>query len=436
MNENLVLNKSKNLEIIKNCTDILKEHFPQIPLASSLGNHDLFPDAQCPIATDVPNLYFKKLAEEWLTADLIETFSKNGYYFMATKDPDLYIVNLNTLLYYNRNKLIKPNQNPDPNGQFTWLQNVLEKVRKEKKKVFVIGHIPPGLLRSGKTWLYKEYNEKLTKILQNYSDVIIAGFFGHEHEDSFKVIHRPTKDLRNNNGVPIFVAPALTPWVYDYNRNPAVRLVRYNVTSKQLLQITQYYVNLPKANEKGQVLLELEYVMPKSYDLDDLSAAALLKLRNRMQTDDKLFKQYLQNIFRSVEFYPQIDEMLVSYHLDLQASFLHSLFIAEVNKVIQHIRRKRLKRRVFSMEGLLMEGLFSLDEVDHVAFSVIETEIDIAGTAKCKYLYELILLASAPIQVEGLEEFPIFDLIRLKTQESLICEYPIPRNIVDRDITL
>lgn len=75
MDESFVLNKSKNLEIIKNCTDILKAHFPKVPLAPSLGNHDLFPDAQCPIATKAPNLYFEKLAEEWLTADLTESKS-------------------------------------------------------------------------------------------------------------------------------------------------------------------------------------------------------------------------------------------------------------------------------------------------------------------------------------------------------------------------
>lgn len=124
-------------------------------------------------------------------------------------------------------------------------------------------------------------------------------------------------DSINNNGVPIFVAPSLTPWMYDYNRNPAVRLVRYNVTSKQLLQITQYYVNLPKANEKGQVLLEQEYIMPESYDLDDFSAASLLKLRNRMQTDDKLFKTYLQNMYVNAKAEPKIP-----YSKELQTRIL------------------------------------------------------------------------------------------------------------------
>eukprot|EP00106_Octopus_bimaculoides_P013613 XP_014781055.1 PREDICTED: acid sphingomyelinase-like phosphodiesterase 3a [Octopus bimaculoides] len=330
MNERLVLNESKNLEIIKNCTDILKAHFPKIPLASSLGNHDLFPDAQCPIATEAPNLYFKKLAEEWLTADLIETFSKNGYYFMATKDPDLYIVNLNTLLYYNRNKLIKPNQNPDPNGQFTWLQNVLEKVRKQKKKVknkqqiqakekprpfssfqytfcFLLEPLTAYNIR--RLVVIVDNNLSLSTRINNKEQKIIILLYDSNvspNLSTFQYVLLCFSDLRNNNGVPIFVAPALTPWMYDYNRNPAARLVRYNVTSKQLLQITQYYVNLPKANEKGQVLLEQEYIMPESYDLDDLSAASLLKLRNRMQTDDKLFKQYLQNMYVNAKTEPKI----------------------------------------------------------------------------------------------------------------------------------
>lgn len=53
-----------------------------------------------------------------------------------------------------------------------------------RKKLFILGHIPPGVTDCLKTWSQNYY-----KIVNRYESVITAQFFGHTHGDEFEVFY-------------------------------------------------------------------------------------------------------------------------------------------------------------------------------------------------------------------------------------------------------
>lgn len=57
------------------------------------------------------------------------------------------------------------------------------------------GHIPPSMQTPGLAdWFYPVHKTQFVNILLDYSDVIVATIFGHDHSDGFKIIQN------ENNG--------------------------------------------------------------------------------------------------------------------------------------------------------------------------------------------------------------------------------------------
>ena len=89
----------------------------------------------------------------------------------------------------------------------------------------------------------------------------------------------------------ILVAPSVTPWrarvtptIIKQARNPALRSIKYDRTTLELLDISQYYVNLTQANLEGNAQWELEYSFTDSYGVDDVSPESIQELLSELQS--------------------------------------------------------------------------------------------------------------------------------------------------------
>ena len=61
----------------------------------------------------------------------------------------------------------------------------------------IIGaHVAPGFFEryTDDTFMFDNYNEALLTLLSQYSDVILAQVYGHEHTDSFRVLGQQKPD--------------------------------------------------------------------------------------------------------------------------------------------------------------------------------------------------------------------------------------------------
>ncbi|CAL4095874.1 unnamed protein product, partial [Meganyctiphanes norvegica] len=296
---------------VANITGELRTTFPEsVPILPVLGNHDAFPKDDFPVAGE--EFYGQYLSKGGWAALLPihaqEDFKKGGYYAYPIQNRITMLI-LNTNLYYYFNEL--RTESNDPCGQFAWLREKFQQARKDMTKVIVSAHAPPGYFeRFAVTPFFNEtYNDMYVDIMNEFSDVIMAQIYGHEHTDSFKIFNM--NDDGNGNKKPgsvAFLAPSVTPWhaspVWGGTAiNPSVRLYSYN--TEHILDYTQYHLNLTIANSGVPAVkynpIHLQkpkwveyYRATEAFDLMILDVASMSDYYGRMVVDDNIFQEYYQ----------------------------------------------------------------------------------------------------------------------------------------------
>lgn len=131
---------------------------------------------------------------------------------------------------------------------------------------------------------YVERNHELLELLLDFSDIIAASWHGHLHDDTFRLLRR--NETAAAAAVQLCV-PSLTTWTEE---NPRLRLVRFDVGSKQALRSTrnrsggdgndgrggtdaafdvtgwrQFVSRVDANNARGNMTWELEYDLASEY---------------------------------------------------------------------------------------------------------------------------------------------------------------------------
>lgn len=97
----------------------------------------------------------------------------------------------------------------------------------------------------------------------------------------------------------MFLAPAVTPWFSTMpgvgSNNPAIRLYKYSRQTGQVVDYTQYFLNLSAANIAGRDNWTVEYRATEAYGISAVDAASLSKLLQQFANDSQspvLFNRY------------------------------------------------------------------------------------------------------------------------------------------------
>ncbi|KAK2909997.1 acid sphingomyelinase-like phosphodiesterase 3b [Channa argus] len=289
------LGETAVLHIISNLTHIIQEVFPNTKVYSALGNHDYHPKSQLPAG---PNYIYAQTAElwqDWLDLTSQGTFKKGGYYTeKLLNQTGFRVLVLNTNLYYDQNKLTVDMD--DPADQFSWADQVLTEAATNKEKVYIIGHVPPGVFekKRNKPWFTSKFNQRYLELIRKHHSVLLGQFFGHHHTDSFRMFY-------NSEGSPIsvmFISPGVTPWkttlpgVEDGANNPGIRVFEYDTQTLVVKDIVTYYLDLTRANAaRGH--WEKEYRLTESFRVTDASPASMHQVLERIANN----RCYLQKYF-------------------------------------------------------------------------------------------------------------------------------------------
>ncbi|XP_036336299.1 sphingomyelinase phosphodiesterase D-like [Rhagoletis pomonella] len=178
----------------------------------------------------------------------------------------------------------------DAEKQWVWLEEVLIKSKDNKETVYIVGHIPPGsderhigLQQNGHTTFTESNNKRYLELVRKYSSIIQGQFFGHLHSDSFRIIY-------DDNGKPVswmMISPSVTPRKLNVgSNNPAMRLYKFDTDSGQVLDYTQYFMDLQLANQVGEPNWLPEYNLTHYYALSDISAISLHNFVDRFTSSD------------------------------------------------------------------------------------------------------------------------------------------------------
>ncbi|KNC34276.1 hypothetical protein FF38_05942 [Lucilia cuprina] len=195
-------------------------------------------------------------------------------------------------------------ENQDTEKQWIWLEDVLSKSKANKETVYIVGHIPPGsderhigLQQNGHTTFTESNNKRYLELVRKYSSIIQGQFFGHLHSDSFRIIY-------DDKGKPVswmMISPSVTPRKMSVgSNNPAMRLYKFDTDSGQVLDYTQYYMDLQLANTLGEPNWLPEYNLTHYYALSDISAISLHNFVDRFTSNDGSWfaKYYRANTVR------------------------------------------------------------------------------------------------------------------------------------------
>jgi sphingomyelin phosphodiesterase acid-like 3 len=222
----------------------LRASLPGVPVYVAMGNND---SGCTDYALDPTHDEFlariAKIVAEALPADLsaadrtavLRDFAADGYFNVPLAAvPHTRLIVLDDL--YLSTKYVTCEGKPDPApaaAQLAWLAAQLSTARQHKDRVWVMGHIPPGVdpftsIRNlprvclgAKPTMFLS-SESLSDLLARNGDIVRLALFGHTHADEMRLltpetaaITQPTTDIGQRTttplGVPVKLVPSITP---------------------------------------------------------------------------------------------------------------------------------------------------------------------------------------------------------------------------------
>lgn len=153
-----------------------------IPVVPSLGNNDIYPHNIIRAGPNPITSEFAKIWQPFIPADQYHTVTR-GIYFAREVIPDtLAVVSMNTMYYFDNNKVVDGCTPDDPGTlQLDWLLVQLGRWRERGMQVWLTGHVPPS------NW-YEGCKSRYAEIAVSYQDTIVGQMFGHVNVDTFSYL--------------------------------------------------------------------------------------------------------------------------------------------------------------------------------------------------------------------------------------------------------
>jgi sphingomyelin phosphodiesterase acid-like 3 len=319
--------------------DSLRTAFPAAPVYAALGNND----SGCDDYTLDPNSDFLAQTGPLVTGrfpaserkSAQRTFAAEGYYSVSLPAPLEHTQLLVLDDVFMSRKYTTCSGKADPAGaeaQIDWLRQQLTEAREKKKRVWVMGHIPPGIdpfstaikLRNvcgGKAPDMFLNSDALPNLLVEFGDVIQLAIFGHTHMDEMRLLKTDGKDAdASQPGVAVKMVPSISP--IDGN-TPSFTVARVDSPSAKLADFQVF----ASSNETGiDATWKEEYDYAEAYKQSDFSVESLTRLVAGFQADSdastEAAKTYLRNYYvrdRSPElrlFWPQYVCAVSTFRID------------------------------------------------------------------------------------------------------------------------
>ncbi len=300
----------KSMEFV---IDELEENFPNVPVYIALGNND----SDCGDYRLDPHSEFlarigKEVTRNLPTAErqsALDSFSAGGYYSVTLPTPiqNARLLVLNDI-FMSKNYATCSGK-PDPKAavaQLEWLRQQLAEARANKQKVWVMGHIPPGVDLYATVSKFDDVcgghgpemflsSEKMADVLTENSDVVQLAIFGHTHMDEIKNLkaesqaHDPVTPANIDHSVAVKLVSSISP----INGNkPSFTVAQIDSETAVLKD----YKVFAASNSTGvDALWTEEYDFAQAYHEAEFSASAISKLISGFTADSAAKTQASQN---------------------------------------------------------------------------------------------------------------------------------------------
>ncbi|CEG69751.1 hypothetical protein RMATCC62417_05770 [Rhizopus microsporus] len=256
---------------------ILHDYFDSPLLVNSMlypavGNHESAPTNNFPLRhstipfekkfLDLKWLYraLSKNWQGWLSPLSHPSIEENTGSYSTRPIRGLKLISLNTNFCYTLNWwLYQQPVDKDPNGIFAWLINELQDAEDNGERVWIIGHIAPG-----DNTCFHDYSNYYSQIIERYSHIISAQFFGHTHKDELSIFYKNGKEQTAENAISVgYIGPSITPFL---NLNPGFRVYKVDTKTFEIIDSITYSADLYKATDlNNEPNWHVEYSAREAY---------------------------------------------------------------------------------------------------------------------------------------------------------------------------
>lgn len=265
-----------------------RKAFPGVRIYPTLGNND----SDCGDYAVAPNgAFLADFRDVWApivgSPSFHRRFPTGGYYHADVPGlKNVRIIALNTNFFSTNYKNPCGTPGPDPGlRELEWLDAELLLARAERKRVWLLFHIPPGMdvydteaaggtcpdLKPQTFWK-DEYARRYLRITAAHRKTILGSFAGHTHQDEFRIA----------NGDFIHMTPSVSP---IFGNNPAFEIIDVR-RSGDIADYTAWHlpnVTLPWSRE---------YAFDEAYAKSRYDAATLTELAAAIGSDPATRQKY------------------------------------------------------------------------------------------------------------------------------------------------
>ena len=275
----------------------VRERMGSVPVMFTLGNNDsyagdyrLVPGGA--FLADTAEAFYNTFLLGWADRkNFFRTYPAGGYFIAEPPGAKVLFVCVNSILFSDH----RPEGCTDSTDnaatiQLDWLEQVLKKAHGEKKKVFIVSHIPTGMSVYSTVKNYMDASGKISdaqvfwkescqsrflEICRRYESVIEIIFSGHTHMDEYRLI----LDYDGEPYKATIVTPAVSP---QFGNNPAFKVITLRGEDWKPLDYRSISCDLALSSPDFSTY----YVFSEAYSMKTPLEGSLVDLYPKMIIDD------------------------------------------------------------------------------------------------------------------------------------------------------
>jgi sphingomyelin phosphodiesterase acid-like 3 len=264
-------------------TGELVSTFPGVPVYVALGNNDSdCGDYRLDAHSEFLSVTGKEVTKDFPASErqaAEDSFAAGGYYSVSLPAPieNARLLVLNDIFMSSNYATCAGKSDPGAvAAQLVWLRQQLTEARTNKRKIWVMGHIPPGVdlyatarRMSDPCGVQRPVmflsSEKLADTLAEFGDVVELAIFAHTHMDELRFL----KEEGTGKGIAVKMVSSISP---INGNNPSFTVAQVDPSSAALVD----YKVFASSNQTGvDARWREEYDFARSYHEAEFSSSSV-----------------------------------------------------------------------------------------------------------------------------------------------------------------
>ena len=273
----------------------LRAAAPGLKIYPALGNND----SDCGDYEITPKGWFlrafaKAFSPGVRSHGFVERFAPYGYYTVPAPVPDTTLIGLNSIYFSSNYDNACGTPGVDYGArELEWLREQLAQARLQRRHVWLLYHIPPGINVYSSTegpsacpapvTMWKtQYTTAFDALMRRYASTVTVSLTGHTHMDDFRLMGPESSPFAY-----VHITPAISPL---FTNNPAYELMTYLPREATIADYTVIHFTLNTTAPQWSP----EYSFDSAYGQTSVTPQSIAAVRAAIGSDPATRALYIQ----------------------------------------------------------------------------------------------------------------------------------------------